>query len=111
MLYRPAGVDEQPEVSLTEWKVLEVQDNPVTRHLAGHEYSARGPFDSDGGRVSSAIQSFDKEKRAVVTLSGRTYLLKGPSGHSITSAASYVWGAWCRGNKVEKFQDVTKEYE
>ena len=42
------------------------------------------------GRVSTAIQSFDKETMSGVTKSGRKYVLVGEPGYH--SDASYVWG-------------------
>lgn len=60
------------------------------------------------GRVSSQILSFDKIKMEVKTLSGRTYLLLGPSYPSVE--ALKVWSEWRIKNKVDSYNDVTKGY-
>ena len=98
-------VESEPQVRLSDWRVLEVTyldgANPRTRHFVGCDH-----YDGSG-RVSSAIASFDVLKRRASTRRGRVYELLGRSGSS--SNAEYVWELWCRINAVATFTDVTAE--
>lgn len=101
-LTRPPGVDEQPEVSIACWDIMEISLRGVkTHHVVGYM--------DGGGRVSSAIQSFDPEKRQVITNSGRVYYL-APEGSGSIQDIEYTRGAWLRMNGVREFTDVTPEY-
>jgi hypothetical protein len=92
-------------VTIALWSIIEViyGDNiEPTRHLVGFI-----PEDSTG-RVSSAIQYFDSDKRLIETSSGRRYKLHGlPGSHA---NARHVWGRWKDFNNVRNEQDVTIEY-
>lgn len=98
-------VESEPQVRLSEWRVLEVAyaDGaiPRTRHFVGCD-----PYDGSG-RVSSAIASLDILRRRATTKRGRVYELVGRSGSS--SNAEYVWGVWCRIKEVASFTDVTAQ--
>ena len=98
-------VESEPQVRLSDWRVLEVTyldgANPRTRHFVGCDH-----YDGSG-RVSSAIASFDVVRRRGNTRRGRVYELVGRSGSS--SNAEYVWGLWCRINAVATVTDVTAE--
>lgn len=102
MLYRPASVAKQPEQEITDWVIREVTSpEPITRHVVGS-------IPSSDGRVSSAIQSYDKATRTAVTRSGRRYVLKGEPGYSPNG--EYVWNAWAASCGVKDSRDVTEEY-
>lgn len=99
------SVENEPEVRLVRWRVLEASSSPdfpsPTRHFVG--CLAR-----DGtGRVCSAVQSIDLSAMRGVTKSGRVYELVGAPGWD--AEGEYVWGVWCRINEVASFTDVTKE--
>lgn len=78
----------------------ELSNGAKTRHIVGRHINI--------GRVSTAIQSFDKEKQRFTTRSGRIYQLKGISGTDKDS--EYVWNRWCELINVTNFVDVTFEY-
>jgi hypothetical protein len=88
----PAPIENHPEVYMSRWKIIEATDDSgvKSRHFVG--------LDEFGGRVSSAIQKFDFDKRTGVTRSGRVYKLLGPPGHN--ADADYVWNAWKKHNKI-----------
>lgn len=96
-----APVEQDPEVTLTHWVVLELPNGD--RHLVGFE-----SFGRDGqGRVSSKIVTFDKDKMQAVTRSGRVYKLSGQPGWN--ADAEYVWNKWKIINSVTDFKNVTSE--
>jgi hypothetical protein len=100
-----APVDEEPEETMMRWSIREAQfddPNDQSRHVVG--YVAR----KGKGRVSSAIQSFDREKMRIKTRSGRVYQLDGPPGFD--PDAEYVWAHWKALNQVRDETDVTQEY-
>ena len=88
----PDSVEDHPEVYMSRWKIIEAsnEDGLKSRHFVG--------VDEFGGRVSSAIQKFDFDKRTGVTRSGRVYKLLGPPGHN--TDADYVWNVWKKHNKI-----------
>ena len=98
-------IEEEPEVRLVHWRVLEAsyvdQDLPPTRHFLGAVVADRT------GRVSSAIEQFDPGARRGLTQSGRGYGLFGEPSYD--SAAEYVWNMWCRINGVASWIDVTRD--
>ena len=105
-IWRPAPVSEEPELVMTNWQVFRVNGDfdgmGETDHLVGRvSYS--------GGRVTSPIQSFDREAMKIVTRSGRVYHLKGPSGFS--SDGDYVRQVWLNHAGLTDFVDITHEFE
>lgn len=105
MLWKTLPVDVNPDISLTSWKVVEVESTAwegKSRHFVGYNFSNRE------GRVSSEIKEYDQEKKIGVTRSGRKYHLAGSSGHDLD--AEYVFSAWCELNKVTSIEDVTKDF-
>ena len=98
-------IEEEPEVRLVHWRVLEASyvdhDLSPTRHFVGAVVADRT------GRVSSAIEHLDAEARRGLTQSGRAYGLLGEPGYD--SAAEYVWSKWCRINGVAAWVDVTED--
>ncbi|MGZ4996592.1 MAG: AAA family ATPase [Methylobacter sp.] len=104
-IFAVAPVDEEPEETVTRWSIREARfddPNDQSRHVIG--YVAR----KGKGRVSSAIQSFDREKMRIKTRSGRVYQLDGPPGFD--PDAEYVWAHWKALNQVRDETDVTQEY-
>jgi ATP-dependent Lon protease len=100
-----ASVQEEPEESMIHWSIHEVSYNDSsdkTHHLVG--YIARQRL----GRVSSAIQAFDRDKMLIKTRSGRIYHLKGQPGFN--PDADYVWSHWKAINAVKGDVNVTDQY-
>lgn len=86
-VWKPESIDREPEVSLRDWIVYEIND---TRHFVGYN------IHEGSGRVSSPIIKFDREKMTGVTRSGRVYHLIGESNYN--ADAAYTWQQWCRIN-------------
>lgn len=91
-VWKVGNITQEPEVVLIQWSVLQLPCGD--RHFVGWNLIL------GEGRVSSAIQEFDKTTLTGKTRSGRIYKLDGPSGHN--NDAQYVWAAWCRINKVDR---------
>ncbi|MFM0169147.1 hypothetical protein PQR33_07305 [Paraburkholderia sediminicola] len=94
-----AGISAEPELSISEWQILETQLGSI--HFVGtnvRDYT---------GRVSSAIQQFDSTALRGVTSSGRVYQLVGPRGSS--ADGRYIWERWCIVNGVTSYTDVTTD--
>ncbi len=81
-------VDEQPELTLMQWRVFEASD--------GKRYFNGYAIENQEGRVSSAIIEFDSETMRGRPASGRVYQLAGRQGYS--TDADYVLSAWLRIN-------------
>ncbi|QPK62560.1 hypothetical protein IVG45_17150 [Methylomonas sp. LL1] len=100
-----ASISEQPEENIIHWSVREVKiscETEKTHHLVGYipwQYS---------GRVSSKIETFDRENMLVKTGSGRIYHLKGEPG--MTRDGDYVWDRWAMINDAKNEVDVTDQY-
>jgi hypothetical protein len=94
------SIEEQPVVWLEQWRVL--QADQVFRHFVGFSIA-----DQDG-RVSTPIVSFDAGERSGVTLSGRRYVLVGPSGFD--DDAAYVWECYSSAFGISETVDVSDEY-
>ncbi|MDR7007029.1 hypothetical protein J2W46_003944 [Paraburkholderia strydomiana] len=94
-----AGISAQPELSISEWQILETQLG--SRHFVGtdvRDYTVR---------VSTAIQQFDSTVLRGVTSSGRVYQLVGPRGFS--ADGQYIWERWCAVNGITSYIDVTTD--
>ena len=98
-VWKPEGVELEPSIEITAWKIYEVKDD-CTRHLIGRA--------GGSGRVSSAIKEYLKDENVVVTRSGRRYSLIGESEYD--ADAAYVWLCWQNINNVTSFTDVSEEY-
>ena len=84
-----ASVTDQPEISLRDWQVFEVQlpaRASKTRHFVGYA------IENNAGQVSSAIQSFDPKTMRGITESGRVYQLVGKPGWD--SDGDHTWRRW-----------------
>ncbi|MGZ5017851.1 MAG: AAA family ATPase [Methylobacter sp.] len=104
-IYASAPVAEEPEASMMDWSVREVQcsyNQERTQHLVGY-IARRG-----SGRATSAIQVFDRETMRIKTSSGRVYHLQGRPGFN--ADAEYVWAHWKKLNGAQEIADVTSEY-
>jgi hypothetical protein len=99
-IWATTPVDEVPELRLRDWAVYQCR-LAGTRHFVGWNITEQE------GRVSSAIQAFDAERRRGVTESGRVYELVGEPGRN--RDAAYVWARWLRINGETEFDDVTDE--
>lgn len=103
-IWVPAGIDETPEIRLARWSVREVIINgEVSRHFVGENLT------EGYGRVSSAIQEFDRATMRGRTASGRIYELVGNPGRD--SDAEYTWGSWKMANEVTEERDVSGELQ
>lgn len=102
-----APVESHPDVTLTSWRVFEVQlpalEGPWTRHLVGYSE------EDQQGQVSSPVETFSPTERSGLTQSGRTYRLVGRPG--MGADAQYVWNRWKRIWMVppEAVRDVTAD--
>jgi ATP-dependent Lon protease len=104
-IFKVSPVQQEPETVITRWSVREARfddPNDQSRHVVG--YVAR----QGTGRVTSAIQSFDRDHQRITTSSGRVYQLEGPPGFD--PDAEYVWAQWKALNHVRDETDVTQEY-
>ena len=103
-IWQPADIEDQPEVTLRYWKVIEVEGKDPEyfgRHFVGWN------VEDQEGRVSSKIVAFDAKTMRGVTDSGRVYQLEGkPGSHP---DAEYVLRAWLRGQGVAKHAVVELE--
>ena len=92
-------------VVITLWSIKEVifgSNTQRTQHLIGYIR------EENAGRVTSAIQNFDQEKRIITTRSGRIYQLSGkPGSHG---DAQYVWDHWKNDNDARDELDATEQY-
>ena len=105
MIFKPVGVDIQPEVTLTEWQIVEVDGN---FDGMGKTYHFLGVIDT--GRISSPIKEFDKEKMIGITRSGRVYKLKGEPAMKLD--ALYVLSVWAGNNEYTFVTDkfITQDF-
>jgi len=98
-IWRIAPVSQDPNVSLSNWRILETADG--SRHFVGADRL------DQTGRVSSAVFAFDPSALRGATRSGRVYQLIGHSGWD--ENAQYVWERWCKANDVTSYIDVTEQ--
>ncbi len=104
-IFGVAPIDQEPEETMVFWSVREVsfdQGTDRSQHLVGY-IPRKGT-----GRVSSAIQEFDRNAMTAKTRSGRVYHLKGHPGFH--DDAEYVWSLWKSFNDAQKESDVTNQY-
>jgi hypothetical protein len=95
----------ESKILIGQWAVHEIacEGSPVkTHHLVGRMVY------EECGRVSSAIQSFDRGLMQLTTRSGRIYLLDGRPGR--TDSAEDVWSEWKALNNVIGDIDVSDQY-
>lgn len=98
-IWKPASVDEEPEVVLRNWAIIQV--GVENRHVVGDT--------GWEGRISSRIVSLDPAIRMALTRSGRVYVLRGPPGE--TPDSRWVRSEWLRRLGDPPTRDVTEEYD
>lgn len=100
-----APIEARPNVTLSEWAVVEVplngSDQPWTRHLAGWS------CEDQQGQVCSPVVAFDPNTATCTTQSGRVYRLLGVPG--LCSDGAYVLGRWMSIHDLAELRDVTAE--
>jgi len=104
-VWKAATVRQQPNTTLTRWRVYEVMlpsEEHRSRHFVGNAVESWNE-----GRASSEVVSFDAKTRKGVTQSGRVYVLHGPSGWC--RDGDHTWNWWLRLNKPTDVVDVTDE--
>lgn len=99
-IWKPATIEDQPEVVLTHWNVRELPNGD--RHFSGYEPEYQQ------GRTSSKIIEFDVKQMKGKTRSGRVYFLKGPPGAH--PDGEYVWNRWLRINQETDWKVVEMPY-
>lgn len=100
-IWKPIPTTDEPSTELRDWRVVSVtSENETTIHFIGYCYE---------GRVSSAIQTYDKKIHTGISASGRQYKLLGKTGYS--SDAEYVFGRWIsRFPPDAQVVDISKDY-
>lgn len=104
-IFSIAPIEQEPEETIVFWSVREVifgQEADKSHHLVGYIHREHS------GRVTSAIQEFDRDSMTVKTKSGRVYFLKGQPGFN--ADAEYVWNKWKAINDARDEVDVTNQY-
>jgi hypothetical protein len=96
-VWETTPLNEQPDVTLRNWQVLEAPNGE--RHLIGY------CVENLEGRVSSAVEHINADSLLAQTRSGRRYQLGGRPGHN--SDAEYVWRTYMSVNGITAFTDVT----
>jgi hypothetical protein len=96
-VWETTPLDEQPDVTLRSWQVMEAPSGE--RHLVGY------CVENSEGRASSAVEHIDADSLVAQTRSGRRYQLRGRPGND--SDAEYVWRAYVSVNGITAFTDVT----
>ncbi|WER49917.1 hypothetical protein CupriaWKF_22680 [Cupriavidus sp. WKF15] len=95
-----APVDVQPLVTLKRWRVRETRSGQ--RHFVGY------CVENNEARVSSAIQSFDRETAVGVTSSGRRYMLSGSP--CFDGEARRVWDEIAGQDGIGNTKDVSMDF-
>lgn len=96
MYWSIASINEEPEVELSNWQIVELSSRlweGRSRHFNGSVNSWRGE-----GRFSSEIKTFDPATMTGITRSGRVYKLSGPQG--VDSNGNYIYNIWCNRNET-----------
>jgi Cdc6-like AAA superfamily ATPase len=95
----------EEEVLIVRWSVKEIRcrdASETTQHLIGYIP------DQGIGRVTTAIQSFDRATMRLKTDSGHIYHLVGQPG--MDADAEYIWAQWKDANGVSEDIDITGQY-
>ncbi len=106
-VWRSAAIPLAPQISLTDWAVLEVAlaagSDECTRHFIGVTTGSRR-----NTQVSSPVVTFDGNTGRGVTESGRVYqLLKGRHGGH--PSVWRTWKRWKEINHIVEDTDVTQQ--
>lgn len=95
-----APADVQTQVTLERWRVRET--------ARGERYFVGFCIESQAGRVSTAIRSFDVVSGVGITASGRRYLLSG--WPCFDAEAERIWDRFAEQHAITKITDVSTEY-
>jgi len=98
-IWKGKPVNAVQENVMSRWRILEAN---------GARYAVGWNETEHEGRVSSAIMSYQKDRRILVTSSGRGYRLLGEPG--LDPDGAYVWNCIAAGSGIRAWQDVTTEY-
>lgn len=101
-----APVEAEPQKWLEAWQVFKVVKANGFEDRFGLHFVGRNSLENNGA-VSSKIESFDPVTMRGITSSGRIYQLVGQPGSC--DDAQYVFGNWCRFNRVE-VENATEEF-
>ena len=99
-IWNTPGVDEEPEITLKPWLVVECNDGQ--RFLIGFNV---GAFE---GRASTAIVETDLATMSVRTRSGRLYHLEGPPG--LDPDAWHTWVEYAAREGFDLGKDVSADF-
>lgn len=100
--WAPRPVDEEPAYVMIRWRLIALQGS---LRLVGYNLTNRE------GRLSSRVVDVNAAAREVRTVSGRTYVLKGPPGWDDDSA--WVLDCWLhrQGASPGEVRDFTPQLE
>lgn len=103
-IFEPPETKEQPVVEISHWELISVthKNGKETKHLVGL-------WDEEYGRISSPVLAINFSTGTATTLSGRTYVLKGPSGMS--REAYRVLRNWLSMQGDPDYKIITEEFE
>lgn len=104
-LWRVGPVCDEPHTRLMNWRIFEVvleEGGPNTLHVMGYAWQ------SQEGRVTSAISTMNLEKMIAKSQSGRLYALCGEPGYR--AAAEFAWREWLVATGARVLGDVTQEF-
>lgn len=105
-VWKVAGVDVVPGITLSSWQIMRVLAGDYARTLGDH-FVGWNERDREG-RVSTRITAFDPVSGVGITESGRSYRLIGGPGWNLD--AEYVWKVWAEHCGVSEQCNVTDEY-
>lgn len=105
-IWGTAPVEAEPQKWLEAWQVFKVVKTSGFEDRFGLHFVGRNSIEVNGA-VSSKIESFDPVTMRGITNSGRIYQLIGLPGYC--DDAQYVFGNWCRFNRVE-VENATEEF-
>ena len=100
--WAPRPVDEEPAYVMVRWRLIALQGS---LRLVGYNLT------NCEGRLSSRVVDVNAAAREVRTMSGRTYVLKGPPGWDNDGA--WVLDRWLhrQGASPEGVRDFTSQLE
>lgn len=105
-IWGAAPVKAEPQKWLEAWQVFKIVKTNGFEDRFGLHFVGRNCIEVNGA-VSSKIESFDPVTMRGITSSGRIYQLVGQPGSC--DDAQYVFGNWCRFNRVEA-EDATEDF-
>lgn len=97
-LSRAVSIEEQPDVSLENWRIRECEDASGNNGL--HFFGTI----NGRGRVSSPIIEWDVSTMSGRTSSGRVYALSGSRGE-MTIESEAIFMVWCQSHGIVSVRD------